>query len=128
MLQSPPIYSSNIRSCEFVESLAVFVNVDGKVSPCYYLWHDFSCYIGGLKKDVRAWFLGSLSEGTRFRRKEDVVSFRAEVMKYKSPFCYDCSFALCNLVDSVDFENDCYLSSVPCESCLWCTGLFHCMF
>jgi hypothetical protein len=60
-------------------------------------------------------------------QKGEFMDFRKEVVEYRFPFCFDCSFALCNLVDGADFENDCYISQVPCGACLWCTGLFNCL-
>jgi hypothetical protein len=57
----------------------------------------------------------------------DYRSFRESVLRYDFPFCFDCSFALCDYVQGEEFEQDCYISSVPCGACLWCTGLFHCL-
>ncbi len=54
-------------------------------------------------------------------------SFRENVRNYHFPFCFDCGFALCDYVQGADFEQDCYIESIPCGACLWCTGLFHCL-
>jgi putative metalloenzyme radical SAM/SPASM domain maturase len=129
LVKAPGLYPSNIRQCEFIESGAYFVNVTGDVSPCYYLWHHCNCYLGGLKKEVRPWVFGNISNGEPLAiwQKGEFMDFRKEVVEYRFPFCFDCSFALCNLVDGADFENDCYISQVPCGACLWCTGLFNCL-
>ncbi len=125
----PGLYPSNIRHCEFIESGAYFVNVTGNLSPCYYLWHRYNCYLGGLKKEVQPWVFGNIfnEDPLAIWQKQEFTGFRREVLEYRFPFCFDCSFALCNLVDGTEFENDCYISQVPCGACLWCTGLFNCL-
>jgi putative metalloenzyme radical SAM/SPASM domain maturase len=125
----PETAPRNSRHCEFVENSSVFVSWNGDVHPCFFLWHRYSCYVGGLKKSVNPWVFGSLSEMDILDiwNLSEFRSFRESVLRYDFPFCFDCSFALCNYVEGEDFEQDCYISSVPCGACLWCTGLFHCL-
>ncbi len=128
-LTLPGTVPRNNRKCEFVESDGAFVSWDGDVHPCYFLWHRYRCYVGGLEKQVRPWAFGNLRDkditkiwnGTLYR------DFRENVRRYKFPFCFDCGFALCDYVQGEDFEQDCYIQSVPCGACLWCTGLFQCL-
>ncbi len=128
-LTLPGMAPRNTRQCEFVEGGGAFVSWDGNVHPCYFLWHRYACYVGGVEKRVRPWVLGSLQERDILAIWNDVDSrsFRERVRGYQFPFCYDCGFALCDYVGEEDFEQDCYIQKVPCGSCLWCTGLFHCL-
>jgi putative metalloenzyme radical SAM/SPASM domain maturase len=125
----PRLAPNHQRRCDFVEEGGAFVSWDGKVHPCYYLWHGYRCYLGGVEKQVKPAVLGDLASqdileawnGDAFRR------FRQNVLKYDYPFCYDCNVALCDYAQAEDFEQDCYLRTVPCGACLWSTGLFHCL-
>lgn len=128
-LKLPELAPQNSRRCDFVEAGSIFVSWDGRIHPCYFLWHRYSCFVGGWEKQVKPWVFGDLSEqgimnlwdGPQYR------SFRESVLHYDFPFCFDCGFALCDYVQGEDFIQDCYVSSVPCGACLWCTGLFHCL-
>ena len=128
-IKLPETAPRNTRRCEFVEGDSAFVSWDGDVHPCYFLWHRYRCYAGGWEKRVKPWVFGNL-------REKDIIgiwndrnygSFRENVRNYKFPFCFDCSFALCDYVQGEEFEQDCYIESVPCGACLWCTGLFQCL-
>ena len=97
--------------------------------PCYFLWHRYKCYVGGLAKHVKPLSFGNLAQ-------HDVLAlwnasaareFRQGVVKYDFPFCYDCSVALCDYVQGEEFTHDCHVGTVPCGACLWCTGLFQCL-
>jgi MoaA/NifB/PqqE/SkfB family radical SAM enzyme len=120
---------SKARRCEFIEGGSAFVSWDGKVHPCYFLWHRYQCHIGGLVKYVRPESFGSLEEQSLLSIWNAPVfqAFRQGVLKYDFPFCYDCSVALCDYTQFENFEQDCHISSVPCGACLWCTGLFRCL-
>lgn len=125
----PGTAPQNTRKCEFVEGDSAFVSWEGDVHPCYFLWHRYNCYIGGWQKHVKPWIFGNLHKRDILEiwNSEDFRSFRQNVLSYQFPFCYDCSFALCDYVQEEDFEQDCYVDSVPCGACLWCTGLFQCL-
>jgi len=128
-LTLPGMAPRNTRKCEFVEGNSAFVSWDGNVHPCYFLWHRYACYVGGVAKRVKPWVLGSLMDRDILSIWNDPVSrsFRERVLRYKFPFCFDCGFALCDYVGEEEFEQDCYIEPVPCGACLWCTGLFHCL-
>lgn len=128
-IKLPGTAPQNTRRCEFVEEDGAFVSWDGDVHPCYFLWHRYRCYVGGWEKQVRPWVFGNLREQDIIGiwNDRDYRSFRENVRHYKFPFCFDCSFALCDYVQGEDFEQDCYIESVPCGACLWCTGLFQCL-
>jgi putative metalloenzyme radical SAM/SPASM domain maturase len=128
-LTLPGMSPQNTRRCEFVEADSTFVSWDGDVHPCYFLWHRYSCYAGGIEKRVKPWVFGNLNERNIINIWNDTNYrlFRERVLDYKFPFCFDCSFALCDYVAEADFEQDCYIENVPCGACLWCTGLFQCL-
>lgn len=128
-IKLPVAAPQNSRKCDFVEADSAFVSWDGNVHPCYLLWHRYRCYVGGWEKHVKPWMFGNLSEKDIVAIWNDLNyrSFRENVLHYNFPFCFDCSFALCDYVQGEDFEQDCYVSSVPCGACLWCTGLFQCL-
>ncbi|NOX19914.1 MAG: radical SAM/SPASM family putative metalloenzyme maturase [Nitrospirae bacterium] len=125
----PELAPKNNRKCEFVEAMSAFISWDGSVHPCYFLWHRYVCYIGGLEKFVKPWSFGNLKDNDILEiwNREDFRAFRQNVLQYDFPFCFDCSFALCDYAQMEEFIQDCYTIKVPCGSCLWCTGLFHCL-
>ena len=128
-LHLPTLVPSSNRHCEFVEGGSAFISWNGNVHPCYFLWHRYNCYIGGLAKYVQPESFGSLTDQHLSSIWNDPAfrDFRQGVLQYDFPFCYDCSVALCDYTQFEDFEQDCHVSSVPCGACLWCTGLFRCL-
>jgi putative metalloenzyme radical SAM/SPASM domain maturase len=129
-LQLPNLVPTRARRCEFVEDGGAFVSWDGKLHPCYFLWHGYRCHAGGIAKRVEPKAFGSVLENDVLDlwNARAARTFRDGVLKYDFPFCYDCSVALCDYVDgSTEFTQDCHSTDVPCASCLWCTGLFRCL-
>jgi len=128
-LTLPAMAPRNARKCDFVEGDSAFVSWDGNVHPCYFLWHRYACYVGGVEKRVRPWAFGNLRDRDILAiwKSPDSRSFRERVLGYKFPFCFDCGFALCDYTGDEEFEQDCHIERVPCGACLWCTGLFHCL-
>ncbi|MGE5893542.1 MAG: radical SAM/SPASM family putative metalloenzyme maturase [bacterium] len=128
-IQLPELAPKNNRKCDFVEGGSAFVSWDGNVQPCYFLWHRYSCYVGGWEKRVKPWAFADLSgkDILEIWNMPEYRSFRESVLRYDFPFCFDCSYALCDYVQGEEFEQDCHVSSVPCGACLWCTSLFHCL-
>jgi putative metalloenzyme radical SAM/SPASM domain maturase len=127
-LRLPASAPTRDRRCDFVEGGSAFVSWDGDVHPCYFLWHRYHCWVGGVEKRVAPLSFGNLKErdiaeiwnGAAFGR------FRGEVVRYEYPFCHDCNAALCTDVREEVVE-DCHLGSVPCAACMWCTGVFQCL-
>src|SRR5574337_1130507 len=48
----PEVVPRSVRSCEFVEEGGAFISWNGSVHPCYFLWHQYRCYIDGYEKHV----------------------------------------------------------------------------
>jgi putative metalloenzyme radical SAM/SPASM domain maturase len=128
-LSLPGMAPRNTRKCEFVEGNSAFVSWNGNIHPCYFLWHRYACYVGGVAKQVKPRVQGNVRNRDILDIWNDAASrsFRERVLGYQFPFCFDCGFALCDYVSEEEFEQDCYLGQVPCGACLWCTGLFHCL-
>ena len=145
-IELPAALPRRLRSCDFVESGAAFVSWDGKVHPCYFLWHRYSCYIGGIEKRVAPKVFGRLagpSGAGRFgagvaagNAERDILdiwndpafaTFRRNVTRYEYPYCFNCNLALCDYVQLEDSEQDCHINAEPCAACMWCLGMFNCM-
>lgn len=127
--QIPRINPTPLRRCDFIEDKCMFIDVNGEVSPCYFLWHNFTCYIGGLKKAIKQRSFGNINEMNPLEiyNSHAYRNFINSVLKYDFPYCYDCNFALCDLMELEDFLYDCFTNTIPCGACLWCGGLFYCM-
>ncbi len=128
-LRLPEAVPRSARRCEFVEEGSLFVSWDGNVHPCYFLWHHCHCFINGMEKVVKPRVFGNLAERGILEIWNDpaYVSFRRNVLRYDYPFCFNCSFALCDYVQGGDFEQDCYVNAEPCGVCLWCMDIFNCL-
>jgi putative metalloenzyme radical SAM/SPASM domain maturase len=125
----PEAVPKSKRTCEFVEEGGAFVSWDGNVHPCYFLWHRYQCYIDGHRKFVKPRVFGNLKKQgiLDIWNAPDFRSFRENVIEYDYPFCFNCSFALCDYIQGEDFRQDCYVNTEPCGACLWCMGVFHCL-
>jgi putative metalloenzyme radical SAM/SPASM domain maturase len=128
-LRLPAVVPRRARRCDFVEEGGAFVSWNGDVHPCYFLWHRYSCHVGGLAKHVKPLSFGNLAEGEALAlwNGPPARAFREAVLRYDYPFCYDCTVALCDYQQDEDFTQDCYMSPVPCGACLWSTGVFQCL-
>jgi putative metalloenzyme radical SAM/SPASM domain maturase len=129
-LRLPELLPNGDRVCDFVEEGATFVSWDGKVHPCYFLWHGYRCFINGREKFIRPKVLGDLAaRGILEVWNEPAYrAFRESVVRYDFPFCSDCNLAkCCDYVKAEEFEQDCYLNNEPCGDCLWCKGVFQCL-
>lgn len=128
-LKLPGVRPRSKRICDFIENRCMFLSVNGDVSPCYFLWHGFECYIGNLRKAVKKVSFGNINfeNPVNIYNSAPYKRFRESVLKYEFPYCYDCNFALCDLMELEDFMYDCYSNEIPCGACLWCGELFYCL-
>ncbi|HOX33299.1 MAG TPA: radical SAM/SPASM family putative metalloenzyme maturase [Spirochaetales bacterium] len=126
----PAVAPRSARECEFVEGGSAFVSRSGEIHPCYFLWHRYDCFAGGFEKRVAPRSFGSLAEKgiLELWNERAFAAFRANVLRYEYPYCLNCNLALCDYVQLPEFEQDCHMNAEPCAACLWCTGLFRCMF
>ncbi|WP_246198037.1 radical SAM/SPASM family putative metalloenzyme maturase [Solidesulfovibrio aerotolerans] len=125
----PSVRPLSGRACLGVKQGGAFVAWDGKVSPCHFLWRNFSCYFYGREKQVAHKVFGDLSQNSLFEiwNGQKYKGFRSDVMRKRYPHCPGCNVYPCEDINSIDFENDCYGETVPCGDCLWSMGLLQCM-
>ncbi len=128
-LRLPVIIPQEKRRCGFVEEGGAFVDRDGNVSPCYFLWHRYHCFASGWDQQVVPRVFGNLAERGILEIWNDPAfcAFREGVLAYDYPSCAGCSLAPCDYVQTEEFEQDCHIRNVPCGACLWCTGVFQCL-
>jgi putative metalloenzyme radical SAM/SPASM domain maturase len=128
-LRLPGVSLKEKRKCSFVEEGGAFVSWQGAVSPCYFLWHRYSCFAHGWKQSVQPKVFGKLGERgiLEIWNDREFRAFRESVIKYDYPYCTSCSLAPCDYVQTEEFEQDCHIRNVQCGSCMWCMGVFQCM-
>jgi putative metalloenzyme radical SAM/SPASM domain maturase len=128
-LKLPGVAAKNDRKCNFVDEGSAFISWDGKVYPCYFLWHKFQCHFSGRKKFVSPQAFGDLGGKGMLDiwNEPSYRSFREEVLKHEYPFCSNCNLLPCEYIYCEEFEQDCYANTVPCGDCFWCMGLFQCL-
>jgi len=128
-LSLPGVIPKAQRRCEFVEDGSAFISWDGKVHPCYFLWHGYSCHASGWEQQVQARSFGTVGEQSLLEiwNSPDFSAFRHSVLDYNYPFCFACTLAPCDYIQTDQFEQDCHVKGEPCGSCLWCMGLFQCL-
>ena len=128
-LRLPSVLPKGTRRCEFIEEGCTFISVNGDVHPCYSLWHPYCLYMNGFENAVGTKHFGSLSDQGILEIWNDqaFTAFRRNVLNYDYPFCFDCSFAVCDYVNTEEFEQDCYINAEPCAVCLWCRDLLQCL-
>jgi len=128
-LRLPELALMEQRKCSFVEEGSAFVSWNGDISPCYFLWHRYECFASGWNQSVAPKIFGNLLEHDMVSiwNNPEFTSFRKDVLAYDYPACSSCGLAPCDYVQTDDFQQDCHIRSVPCGSCLWCTGVFQCL-
>jgi len=128
-LRLPEIARREKRGCAFVEQGGAFVSWDGTMHPCYHLWHQCRSFANGWLHPVKPRVFGNVVErgvlelwnSAEFRR------YRENVLRHDYPSCSECSSSPCDLVQQEQFDQDCYVNTEPCGSCLWSSGVFRCL-
>jgi len=128
-LRLPEIARREKRGCSFVEKGSAFVSWDGAMHPCYHLWHSCRSYANGWLHPVQPWVFGNVKDrgvldiwnSPEFRR------YRENVVRHDYPSCAECNTSPCDLVQAERFDQDCYVNTEPCGSCLWSSGVFRCL-
>ena len=54
-------------------------------------------------------------------------TYRENVLRHDYPSCSGCNCSPCDLVQKEEFDQDCYVNTEPCGSCLWSSGVFRCL-
>lgn len=130
-LTLPPVAATHERTCDFVEQGVAHVTPTGDVRPCYFLWHEYSCFMDGGTKKITPRTFGNICESSILDiwNGEEYTAFRREVLEYDYPYCSNCSVVPCSDVtgSSSPFEQDCYGLTIPCGHCIWCMGGVRCL-
>lgn len=121
----PNLNSYTNRQCPYVYNKALFVRVDGKVTPCMYLAYTWRTRIMGVERDIREFILGdALRENiAEIWRKNLYILFKL-YFNYM-PSCLDC-----NLVEICSYtktsEVDCWGNVPNCAHCPYHYRLTYC--
>ncbi|MCD4689147.1 MAG: SPASM domain-containing protein, partial [Desulfuromonadaceae bacterium] len=117
------------RKCDFVTGGSAFISWYGGVHPCYYLWHQYRCYINDWDRLVKVKEFGRLGERSLLEiwNDDEFKTFRHNVAEFDYPYCTNCCVAPCDLVQEEDFLHDCFAGDEPCGSCQWAMGLLQCL-
>ncbi|MGE4544773.1 MAG: radical SAM/SPASM family putative metalloenzyme maturase [Pedobacter sp.] len=117
------------RKCDFVEDGGAFISWNGDVHPCYFLWHQFRCFINDWDRLIKPKIFGNINEGPLLNiwNDETFRTFRENVHAFDYPYCSNCTIAPCDLLQEEDFERDCYAKAEPCGACQWAMGLLQCL-
>jgi len=125
----PEIVPQGRRSCSFIEHGGAFISRDGDMHPCYQLWHSCHSYANGWKKPVQPRVFGNVVDRgvLDIWNSREFRTYRENVLKHDYPSCTGCSCSPCDYVLNETFEQDCYVNTEPCGSCLWNSGVFRCL-
>lgn len=127
----PPVAAKHERHCDFVEQGVTHITPTGDVRPCYFLWHEYSCFMDGTMKNVEPRTFGNVLETDILDiwNSEEYTAFRTDVLDYAYPYCSNCSVMPCSDVTGQGrpFEQDCIGTNVPCGHCIWCMGGVRCL-
>ena len=128
-LRLPEIVPLGRRSCSFVEQGGAFISWDGSMHPCYQLWHNCHSFANGWQHPVQPLVFGNVVDrgGLDIWNSREFRTYRENVLKHDYPVCAGCNNSPCDLVQNEKFEQDCYVNSEPCGSCLWSSGVFRCL-
>ncbi len=130
-LELPPTHALLERHCPFMEQDTVFVDTMGRVAPCHFLWHRYSCAQDGLTKQVWPRRFGTLTEATlgEIWADKNFTAFRDEARTGSYPACASCNTGPCSDTRALGgpFQSDCLGSTVPCGHCPWVMGMLKCL-
>lgn len=128
-LRLPEIARRENRGCGFVEKGSAFISWDGTMHPCYHLWHPCRSFANGWEHPVQPRVFGNVTERgvLDIWNSEEFRRYRRNVLRHDYPSCSECNTSPCDLVQAEVFDQDCYVNSEPCGSCLWSSGVFRCL-
>jgi Predicted Fe-S oxidoreductases len=129
----PPLHApaNGHRRCPFIDDDAVFIDKDGKVMPCHFLWHTCPSQVNHGSIRVNKRVVGSIEDESleAIWQKAEYTAFRIEVGHSEYAPCWSCTSAPC--ADLVNANllgmHDCYGSRVPCGHCMWSIGWLQCL-
>jgi putative metalloenzyme radical SAM/SPASM domain maturase len=128
-LRLPEIIRRERRGCAFVEQGGAFISWDGRMHPCYHLWHQCRSFANGWLHPVKPRIFGNVMERgiLDIWNSGEFRTYRENVLRHDYPSCSGCNCSPCDLVQKEEFDQDCYVNTEPCGSCLWSSGVFRCL-
>lgn len=127
----PPLQSLTQRECRSIIEKATFIDANGDVMPCHFLWHTYSCRMLNEELCIQKRIFGNIGNQSleRIWQSKAYTKFRQEAGQYEYGPCWTCPQGPCPTLvnDESGFGNDCYGSSVPCGHCQWNLGGIHCL-
>jgi MoaA/NifB/PqqE/SkfB family radical SAM enzyme len=111
--------------CPFVRQGSTAIAWDGNLSPCLALMHQYESFLLDLRRVVRRYVIGNVSEHSLLElwKSPEYVDFRQRVDKFDFAPCTVC--ASCEMAESN--QEDCYGNAFPtCGGCLWAQGFIRC--
>ena len=128
-IKLPGIRPLTDRRCPFMEEKVMFVSWQGDVSPCYFLWHQYTQMRAGYTKYIRPMVFGNIRQTTPEEIWQDTAYrlFREKVLKYDYPNCHAWCEIRCDYVLDDPFYQDCFINDIPCADCHWNLGLLNCL-
>jgi putative metalloenzyme radical SAM/SPASM domain maturase len=132
-LYLPTLYAraNEQRACPFIEEESVFIDKNGKVMPCHFLWHSCPSMINQGQIRINERVFGNIGEQSleAIWQQSDYAAFRAEAGLNSYAPCWSCTAAPC--IDLINTNllkiDDCYGSQVPCGHCMWSLGWLKCL-
>lgn len=115
------------RGCKFVQDKAMVISATGEVSPCYAFLHNYTCYVMGREKKIRAHSFGNLHDKSlsAIWTEASYRVFRYTVRNNLYPSCTDCP-QVDGCVMSRDNDGDCWGIKPSCGDCLWARSIVLC--
>jgi putative metalloenzyme radical SAM/SPASM domain maturase len=128
-LRLPEITRREKRGCAFIEQGAAFISWDGGMHPCYHLWHQCRSFANGWQHPVQPRVFGNVRERgvLDIWNSAEFLRYRENVLRHDYPSCSECNCSPCDRVQQEVFDQDYYVNSEPCGSCLWSSGVFRCL-
>lgn len=121
----PNIAPTSFRRCPFASNRALFVRVDGKVSPCIYYSRNWRTRVMGVERRIREVVIGDITK----EPLRDIWSRYAEIY-FRLYFTFIPSCLDCNLVDycalTMSNEGDCWGYTPTCAHCPYLYMLSYC--
>lgn len=118
-------FSETSDYCPFIESGAMAIGCDGRVSPCLSLLRDHTSYLDERERFSRRYIVGNVSEQNLADvwNAPEYAAFRQRVQAFDFSPCTRCGG--CDL--SENNEEDCFGNIFPtCGGCLWAQGVIRC--
>lgn len=122
---APNTGSYTSRLCPFAANRALYVRVDGVVTPCLYLAHSWRTYVDGVPREIKEVIIGNaLKERLTNIWTRHTLTYFKLFFNYM-PSCLDCELKnWCSYTLSA--ESDCWGNTPNCAHCPYHYRLSYC--